>query len=158
MIPRFSLDANILVYAADANAGARKEAATELIARAARCDCVLTLQSLAEFFSVVTRKRLAMAVEAASQVQRWATIFGPPVSADSAALTAAMQAASAKRFQFWDALLLATARGAGCVAMLTEDMHPGAELSGIQIVPAFDAHGALSAEALRVAGADAPSG
>jgi predicted nucleic acid-binding protein len=55
---RFSLDTNILVYAADLAAGERHERALEILDRAVRRDCVLTLQALAEFFHVTTRKQL----------------------------------------------------------------------------------------------------
>jgi predicted nucleic acid-binding protein len=52
-----SFDTNILVYAADAAAGERHSAAVDLITRSIRRgNCIQTLQSLCEFFSVVTRK------------------------------------------------------------------------------------------------------
>jgi predicted nucleic acid-binding protein len=66
---RFSLDANILVYAADLAAGTRHERALHIIDRAVRRDCVLTLQALAEFFHVTTRKRMVARTEAAAQLR-----------------------------------------------------------------------------------------
>jgi predicted nucleic acid-binding protein len=38
-----------------------------------------------------------------------------------------------ERFGLFDALLLATARQAGCTIMLSEDMHDGAGLDGIVV-------------------------
>ena len=45
------LDANVLVYAADRTAGERHERTLHILDRAARRDCVLTLQALGEFFT-----------------------------------------------------------------------------------------------------------
>ena len=50
---RLSLDTNLLVYA-----GERHERSRALMEQAARRDCVLTLQALAEFFHAMTRNRL----------------------------------------------------------------------------------------------------
>ena len=55
---RFSLDTNILVYAVDRDAGERHRRSRELVGQAARRDCVLTVQALAEFFHATTRKNL----------------------------------------------------------------------------------------------------
>ena len=52
-----SFDSNILVYAPDRTAGERHGAAVDLIERSIRRgNCIQTLQSLCEFFNVVTRK------------------------------------------------------------------------------------------------------
>jgi predicted nucleic acid-binding protein len=55
-----------------------------------------------------------------------------------------MDASNAGCFQFHDAVLLATAETAGCTAVISEDMHPGARLGRIQVVPAFDAAGGIT--------------
>jgi len=62
----------------------------------------------------------------------------------------ALQAAEAGRFQFYDALLLATARPAGCGVVISEEMADGAELDGLRVVGAFapDGHISPGAEAL----------
>lgn len=52
---------------------------------------------------------------------------GPTVSA----LRTALAEAEAGRFQFFDALLVATARDGGCGAVITEDMAGGASLNGV---------------------------
>ena len=54
---RFTLDANVLVYAVDSNADHRHDEAAELVRDAARSDCVLTLQALGEFVNAATRRR-----------------------------------------------------------------------------------------------------
>jgi predicted nucleic acid-binding protein len=133
---RFSLDTNILVYAADRAAGERHERALEILDRAVRRDCVLTLQALAEFFHVTTRKRMVARTDAAMQLRDWATEF-PTVSADSDALLTALEFAVQRRFGWWDALLLATAERHGCELVLSEDMQDGARLGGVTILDPF---------------------
>jgi predicted nucleic acid-binding protein len=90
---RFSLDTSILVYAADVAAGERHQRALEILDRAVRRGCVLTLQALAEFFHAATRKRMVARTEAAAQLRDWATAF-PTVSADPGALWMALEFAA----------------------------------------------------------------
>jgi predicted nucleic acid-binding protein len=133
---RFSIDANVLVYAADLAAGARHERALEIFDRAVRRDCVLTLQALAEFFHVVTRKRMVARTEAAAQLRDWTTEF-PTISVDSGALWAAIELTVDRRFGWWDALLLATAERHGCAIVLSEDMQDGARFGRVTILDPF---------------------
>jgi predicted nucleic acid-binding protein len=133
---RFSLDANVLVYAADLSAGERHERALDVLDRAVRRDCVLTLQALAEFFYVTTRKRMVAGTEAAAQLRDWATEF-PTISADASALWTALEFTVDGRFGWWDALILATAERHGCEIVLSEDMHDGARLGGLTVLDPF---------------------
>jgi predicted nucleic acid-binding protein len=48
---RFTLDSNILVYAADGRDPARRLSAIGIVEAAAPLDCVLLPQALSEFFS-----------------------------------------------------------------------------------------------------------
>jgi predicted nucleic acid-binding protein len=150
-VRRFSLDSNLLVYAVDGRDPQRREAALAIIAAAAASHCVLTLQALGEFFHVATRKRIIPAHEAAGQVGRWMVVFPDPVAAGPAALRAAMAASSRGHFGFWDAVLLATAREAGCDAVISEDMADGAMLDGVHVVGAFAGTG-IAPEARRLLG------
>ncbi|MBW4091768.1 MAG: PIN domain-containing protein [Proteobacteria bacterium] len=147
---RFTLDSNILVCAADGRDTRRRDSAIAIIGGANLGDCLLTPQSLAEFFHVVTRKRLIPRPDAAGQVRRWAALFPITQGADAAAVLTAVEAATTGRFQFYDALLIVTAAAAGCHAMISEDMAAGTELAGLRIVPAFTATGdvAPAAQAL----------
>lgn len=135
---RFSLDTNILVYAVDRDAGERHEHARELMGRAARRDCVLTVQALAEFFHATTRKNLLEPSRASAFVRDWLDVF-PVAAADEAALADAMNAVDEHRLSFWDAMLWATARLVGCSVILSEDMQDGRRLSGVEVVNPFAA-------------------
>ena len=134
---RLSLDSNILVYAADRDASEnRHEISVALVARAATSDCVLTLQSLTEFFSVTTRKRLLRPEDAGAFVSDWLSVFQvAPNAADD--LVDAMRVRAGFRISFWDAMLWATARRAGCSAILSEDFQDGQVLQGVRFINPF---------------------
>ena len=135
---RFSLDTNILVYACDRDAGERHRAGKEILARAATRDCVLTVQALAEFFHVTTRKGKLDASIARAFVRDWIELF-EVASADGATLLDTMDMVIAHKLAFWDAVLCATARQHGCAAILSEDMQSGRRLGGLEIIDPFAA-------------------
>lgn len=128
----YTLDTNVLIYAVDRSAGSKHRLAAEIVDRSVEGPCVLTLQALAEFVYAVTRKTLVPRREAVAHARDWLRIFRI-ATADAAALDAAYIAVEAERFGLFDALLLATARGAGCTVALSEDMHDGAALNGIVV-------------------------
>ena len=144
---RFSLDTNILVYAVDRDAGERHRRSRELVGRAALSDCVLTTQSLAEFFHATTRKNLLEPESAGAFVRTWLEVF-PVTSADESGLVDAMDAVGEHRLSFWDAMLWAAARQAGCSAILSEDMQHGRRLGGVEFVNPFAADAAARLGAL----------
>lgn len=139
---RFSIDSNIFVYAVDSQDPVRQTSALTIISEAARCDCVLTPQSLAEFYHVVTRKRLSNREAALAQITDWMAVFPTTPGPTGPHVLAA--AAAPVSFQFFDALLLATAAAAGCSAMISEDMQPGVPFGTISVVAAFSAEGEIA--------------
>ncbi|MDE0262025.1 MAG: PIN domain-containing protein [Bryobacterales bacterium] len=136
---RFSLDTNILVYTVDLDSGDRHEQSKELFARAAKNDCVLTVQALAEFFHVTTRKGLLPVPQARAFVHAWLEVF-EIASADEQALANAMDAVEEHRFSFWDAMMWATVRRVGCSAVVSEDMQDGRILGGVEFINPFADH------------------
>jgi predicted nucleic acid-binding protein len=145
---RITLDTNILVYALDRRAGLRHGLACEIIARAPYIDCWLTLQSISEFYTVVSRKRLASTTEAAAQARDWLAIF-PTIAASASAVLMALDAAVGGQASYWDALLVATAAEAGCTVILTEDLGDGSIVHGVRVINPFaDGRLAAAAEAL----------
>lgn len=133
---RFSIDTNILVYAADRDAGPRHDMCVELVARAALRDCVLTVQALAEFFHATTRKALLDPAIASAFVKDWLAVFDL-AAADPETLTEAMDAVAEHRLSFWDAMLWATARQSGCASILTEDFQHGRHIGGVEFLNPF---------------------
>ena len=130
-VERISLDANLLFYAADADAGERHVKAREIVRRAAGYDCILTLQTLCEFFAAMTRKGKLTARDAAIRVEDWQTLF-PVVAATPASLRLAMRAVEHHRLSFWDALQWAVAKQAGARLLLSEDLQHERELEGVR--------------------------
>lgn len=137
---RFTLDTNVLVYAADRLAGRKHELALELVDRAVSRDCVLTLQSLAEFHHAVTRKGVVPVREAADQVRDWMALY-PVAVADDSTLGSALQISTARKLGIWDAMIVATAAAAGCAVVVSEDMQDGQRLGGVRLCNPFGSGG-----------------
>ena len=144
-----SFDTNILVYAADAAAGDRHLQAGALITRAIRRgDCVQTLQSFCEFFSVVTRKAGISPSAAAAFIEGWCAVTTVE-AAGAADLGEAMRAVCQHGLAFWDALLWATVRRAGVRFLISEDFQDRQDLEGVTIIDPFaERNAALLAKAL----------
>lgn len=133
---RFALDTNILVYAADRNAGDKHKAADKLMQDAADKDCFLTLQSLGEFFHATTRKGLASVEEATAYIETWQGVYNV-TAANSSCLNDAIEAVLDHKLSFWDALIWATVKQADCAFILSENMRNGRRLDGVEIVNPF---------------------
>jgi predicted nucleic acid-binding protein len=133
---RVTFDSNVLVYAIT-RSDPRHIKATELIARAARGDSRQTLQSFAECFNVLRRKYQMPAPEALRWVEYHRRLF-PVVAADESDLVAAMRAVDDHRLSFWDAMLWATARRAGCRVLFSEDLQDRRRVGDVLFVNPFD--------------------
>ena len=147
---RLTLDSNVLIYAADREAGSRHEQGLRVMARAAQADCVLTLQALAEFFAVATRKRGVTAADAIVFVEGWQALF-ECAGATLETVGMAMRAVDRHHIAFWDAMIWAVAREAGCRYLLSEDFQHGRTLGGVTFVNPFAPSG-LPAEVERALG------
>jgi predicted nucleic acid-binding protein len=117
---RYTVDANILVYAIDLDSGYKHYLAKRLWAAMQRRNCLLTTQTLAETYNAISKKRPAHTEEACRLLSMLA-ISVPVVSADSSDFELAMVAHRSRPIHFWDAMLWATARRYGCRTILTED-------------------------------------
>ena len=141
-----SFDTNILVYAADATAGDRHGAAADLIERSIRLgNCIQTLQSLCEFFSVATRKSGIEPGAAAAFVNGWQSVMLVE-AAMPADLGEAMRAVAVYRIGFWDAMLWATAHRAGVRTLFSEDFQDGQVIEGVRILNPFAPRNAVQIE------------
>jgi predicted nucleic acid-binding protein len=134
---RLSLDANILVCFVDVDAGDRHAQALDLLSRAASADCILTLQSIGEFFHVVTRKGKLAASDAATVVQRLRAAFSVE-AAEPGVLDVALPGVLRHGLPFWDAMLWATVQQAGCQMLLSEDFQDGRKLGSVTFVDPFE--------------------
>jgi predicted nucleic acid-binding protein len=132
----FSLDSNILVYAADNLAGERHERAARLLEAAASAGAVLTEQSILEFLNVSAIKVKQAVPGAISIVKEFMAHFHvmfPPRSI----LDDVFRLMGQHRLSVWDARLLAVCAANGCGVLLSEDMQDGALYGSVRVVNPF---------------------
>jgi predicted nucleic acid-binding protein len=132
-----SFDTNVLIYAVDRDSGPRHQQAAALLEQAMRSqNCLQTLQSLSEFYNVLTRKIRITAAQAEAFVTAWRAVF-PVEAASIADLDHAMRAVREHQLSFWDALLWATARRAGVAVLVSEDFQDGSVIEGVRFANPF---------------------
>jgi len=131
------VDTNVLVYAEDHGEPEKRAIALKLLADHIVSDnIVLSAQVLSEFYVNVRRlKRPLDAKQALNALEQLAAFPVVPVTAD---LVVAAAAASEKfQVSHWDALILETARAAGCTVVLSEDLNDGQDYGGIRVENPF---------------------
>ncbi len=131
-----TIDTNILIYAIDSRNAEKHRRAATVVGSCLDAHGIIPLQALSEFFRAVTRKGLLPDAEAASFVEsvRRATSV---VASSEDDLAQAMTAHRRHKLQFFDALLLATVRRAGCTVLLSEDMQHERTYDGVQVLNPF---------------------
>lgn len=147
--PAYLLDSNIIVYAFDARDVLKRRRAIEVVNRLAKLNvAAVSPQILGEtYVSLTHRSRVAMGLEEAERaIWRLVSLFEVfDLSIES--VREAIRISRLVRLQYWDALLISTARLNGLSFLLSEDMQDGQTIEGVRIVnplsPDFDL-GALS--------------
>jgi predicted nucleic acid-binding protein len=133
---RVFLDTNILLYADDASAGAKRERARELTFKAMDSgQGVISTQVLQEYFVNATRKLKLTPSQARDRVEKFLGFEVITVQAEH--VLAAIDLHRLRSLSFWDALVTTTASFAGCERLLTEDLQHGLELSGLRVENPF---------------------
>jgi predicted nucleic acid-binding protein len=132
VISSSSLDTNILIYAADNSDATKQDVCDRLLEKFIASRGRIPLQCLNEFYSLTTRRSLLTPSQAEAIVQRLlgSLVVIPSIIDDS---VAAMRLQQQHNIQFFDALLLTTARRAGCTSFLSEDMQNGCNYEGITV-------------------------
>ena len=133
---RFTFDTNILIYAVNTDEKKKHRIASELLAAAADRDCLLTLQSLGEFFNAVRRKNMASLDNAIDITRVWQQLFHL-VSADQDTYNEAVEYVRDHQISFWDAMIWVLAKQSGCEFIISEDMQHERRLGGVEIVNPF---------------------
>jgi predicted nucleic acid-binding protein len=126
-----SLDTNILVYATDESDPPKHAAARKLLERAIKMGWPVAAQVYGEYYSVVTRKKIAPRPAARAVIEAWAT-YMPPLPSSITAHTAALQLATEKQVQYWDALIIAVCAEHGVKQLYTEDLPSSPKLLGVK--------------------------
>ena len=134
---RVSLDTNILIYAIDKDAGEKQLTSISLIEHCAlNYDCVLTLQSLSEFYAAATRKGKVTHVQAEAQIKDWQLLF-PTILPSTHTVEYALKAVNDHTLSFWDAMLWSVACENGVSELYSEDFQSGRELKGVRFTNPF---------------------
>jgi predicted nucleic acid-binding protein len=136
MSARSFFDTNVLVYADDQASPAKQNRAIELVAEHRRGGTgVVSLQVLQEYFVTVTRK-LNLEVRIARRKVELLSEFDV-AAPDVNDILAAIDLNRLHDINFWDALIIRSAKQSGCSVLLTEDMQGQREVDGLRIVNPF---------------------
>jgi predicted nucleic acid-binding protein len=139
MSGRYFLDTNIFVYAFDATSRAKQRRAISLIRDAAETRTgVVSYQVVQEFFNVSLRKFAEPMSTSDAEQYLW-TVFRPLLTVNSSAalMSDALRIAGRYRLNWYDSLIVASAREANCTLLYTEDLQHGFEIDGLKIVDPF---------------------
>jgi len=130
------VDSNILIYADDADAGAKTEVARALLRRAmTERTGVVSTQVLQEYY-VNARKKLRMDGAAARARVELYLAFDV-VTISPALVLAAVDLHRLDSVSFWDALIIRAAEQAGCDTLYSEDLQAGKRFGCVRVVNPF---------------------
>lgn len=137
---RATIDTNVFFYVLDSRDPLKQAAAQVLVEALRGEDCHVALQVCGELYASITKK-LRRAPWEAGQAARNVLVAFPTFATSRSAVERALAEASAGRFSYWDALLLASAAEAGCKLCFSEDMADGIRLGDIEVVAPFGPSG-----------------
>jgi predicted nucleic acid-binding protein len=127
------IDTNIFVYATDETDSAKHVTVRRLLERTLKGGWPIAAQVYGEYFSVVTRKRLVSRTSARQVIGAWSALM-PPMPSSVTAHTAALNLATDKQVQYWDALIIAICAEHGVTQLYTEDAPSAPKLLGVKCV------------------------
>jgi predicted nucleic acid-binding protein len=134
--PRTFFDTNVLAYTDDLEAPEKQKNALDILVEHTRWQTgVVSPQVLQEYFTTVTRKYHVDPGVARQKVELFAAF--DVVETGVADILAAIDLHRLHKIAFWDALVLHSAKKAGCRVLLSEDMQHGQVIDGVRIVNPF---------------------
>lgn len=128
------VDTNVLVYAYDIDAGARHDIARTIMNGLWQSgQGIVSIQTLSEFYVVVTRKlkhpiEPAIAREIISNLSTWQVVGN-----DTGTLLRAIDISASHGCSFWDSMVIASAIKGGACVLLTEDLSNGQVIEGVEV-------------------------
>jgi predicted nucleic acid-binding protein len=130
------LDTNMLLYAYDLDAPAKRAAALRLVEQGwtAPGDSAISVQVLQEMYVNLVRRGVSQ-TEAARIVLDFAN--WPVVDNTLGLLEAALDEQTRWKISLWDSLILAAARASGASELYTEDLSHGQNYGGVKVVNPF---------------------
>ena len=129
-------DTNNLLYADDADAGAKTNAARDLLRHAMSTRTgVVSTQVLQEFYVNARRKLHLDGAAARARVEVY--LGFDVVTITPALLLAAVDLNRLDSVSFWDALVVRAAEQAGCDTLYSEDLQAGRRFGALRVVNPF---------------------
>jgi predicted nucleic acid-binding protein len=133
---RTFFDTNILVYADDSKSPAKQQKATDLIEQHFRRRTgVISIQVLQEYFVAVLSKLQLDAGLAKRKIEVYAKLHVAEPTVNH--VLGAIDLHRLHGISFWDALIVQSAKQAGCRELLSEDMQHGQVIDGVKIINPF---------------------
>jgi predicted nucleic acid-binding protein len=131
------VDTNILIYAHDVDAPAKRGIASRLLDELwAEGTGALSVQVLQEFYVNVTRKIIhPLSKTTARRVVDAYSVWA--VDTTPAEISSAFRIEDQARIGFWDALIISCALKSGATRVLSEDLNPGQRIAGIMVENPF---------------------
>lgn len=132
------VDTNVLVYAHDTSAGAKRDRAAALLTELweSRLGC-LSIQVLQEFYVTITRK-VARPLESSAAAQILADLSVWRVHVPGAQdVLDAIEIQRRYGISFWDAMVMQSTLRLGCETVWSEDLNPDQVYDGVRVVNPF---------------------
>lgn len=130
------LDTNILLYAYDLDAPAKREVAFRLVEQgwSSPGTIAISVQVLQELCVNLEKRRVsrADAAQIIRDFSQW-----PVVDNSLELLHAALDEQARWQISLWDALILAAARASGASELVTEDLNHGQDYGGVRAINPF---------------------
>ncbi len=131
-------DTNILVYAVDWRDAAKQQAALALYAQAlGDGSFAISTQVLNEFYNVTTRGAQPLLQRDQARMQVGALARQRVVALGTATTLAAMDLVERYSLQWWDALVLETARSIGASTLYSEDFQHRQRFGELTVINPF---------------------
>lgn len=131
------LDTNIVLYAFDDSEPRKQSIAQELLRRAVRAECVISVQVLSEICNTILRKMIVshpidLLREILEQLEPV-----PTVCPDERMVRRAVDCRERYGVHFYDGMIIAAAERAGCKRIWSEDLNAGQEYFGVKVENPF---------------------
>jgi predicted nucleic acid-binding protein len=136
-MPRISLDTNILVYAADGEAGEKNRIARRVVGAAARSEGVLTQQVVGEFLNV-SRRMQHLDQQRLRRIAAGLCAIFPLLATSREDLLEAFDRSIRLKLQYWDSVIAGVCLSNGVSYLISEDLQDGGRLDGLTVLNPFN--------------------
>ena len=134
----YFVDTNVVVYSRDATDATKHARALMWMDHLWKEQCgAISYQVLQEYYVTVTQKLKPGLAKSAARQDVSALLAWRPITIDEPVLKTAWSVQDEFGFSWWDSLIVAAAKFAGCDYLLTEDLQHEQDLGGIKTLNPF---------------------